>query len=220
MHFSTPSVLMLCAGALFLLLALLNLFSIRGWKALLRGGFVLLSIALGSALLIGGLDLTRYQNLLSEESVAVLHFEQEKPQLYLATVHYKGQQEDRPAETFHLNGDEWQLDVRLLKWHSKLASYGMQPMYHLDRISGRYRDVQQAISSARSIHSLYQPVAGLDFWDLSRDYPWIARLVDSRYGSATYLPMADGAMYEVSIGLNGLLARPVNQPAEDAVKHW
>lgn len=220
MHFTFPSIALMTGGGLLLLVAVFNLLSISGWKALLRGALVFGAGVSGSVMIVGGLDLASYENLLAEENVATLHFEMEKPQLYLATIQYKGQQSGRPVETFHLNGDEWQLDVRLVKWNRRLAAYGMQPMYHLDRISGRYRDVQQAISAARSVHSLYEPVAGLDFWEIAQEYSWVAKLVDARYGSATYLPMADGAVYEVSIGVNGLLARPANAPAAHAVKHW
>jgi hypothetical protein len=41
-----------------------------------------------------------------------------------------------------------------------------------------------------------------------------------RFGTATYLPMADGATYHVSLNTPGLFARPMNAAARRAVKDW
>jgi hypothetical protein len=46
--------------------------------------------------------------------------------------------------------------------------------------------------------------------------PWF----DALYGSATYLPMADGALYDIRVSPTGLVARPLNQAARDAVGTW
>jgi hypothetical protein len=40
------------------------------------------------------------------------------------------------------------------------------------------------------------------------------------YGSATYLPMSDGALYEIKVSQSGLVARPMNQAAREAVSGW
>jgi hypothetical protein len=44
--------------------------------------------------------------------------------------------------------------------------------------------------------------------------------VDAYYGTATYLPMADGARFEVTLSRTALLARPVNDAARQAVGDW
>ena len=58
----------------------------------------------------------------------------------------------------------------------------------------------------------------LDLWSLARaaNLPWI----DARYGSAVYLPMADRARFEVSVGPAGLVARPGNDVARAAIAGW
>ena len=45
-------------------------------------------------------------------------------------------------------------------------------------------------------------------WALAQAQPRWLPFVDAIYGSATYLPMADGARYEVTLGQSGLIARP------------
>ena len=214
------AIIMVGVGALLLLLVLRSLLSLDGIKLLVKGVLMAALLLAGLVALFSGLDLYRYRALLQEERVATLYFEQERPQLYRVRVTYEGQQVDRATERFHLRGDDWQLDVRLLKWHPRLAAAGLPPMYHLDRLSGRYRNVAQAVSTVPTVHSLYQPVAGFDSWQWAQDIPVVQRLLDSRYGSATYLPMGHGALYQVTLGSNGLIARPMNKPAEEAVKHW
>jgi hypothetical protein len=44
--------------------------------------------------------------------------------------------------------------------------------------------------------------------------------VDAHFGTATYLPMANGAMFEVKMTRTGLIARPVNEEAKIAVGEW
>lgn len=40
--------------------------------------------------------------------------------------------------------------------------------------------------------------------------------VDTLYGSAAYMPMADGATYEIWLTQSGLIARPANPAANTA----
>jgi hypothetical protein len=44
--------------------------------------------------------------------------------------------------------------------------------------------------------------------------------IDAYYGSATYVPMADGARFEVSLSRDALIARPGNDKAVEAVGKW
>ena len=45
-------------------------------------------------------------------------------------------------------------------------------------------------------------------------------MVDATYGSAVFLPMNDAARYSISISRNGLVARPDNAIAREAVSNW
>ena len=44
--------------------------------------------------------------------------------------------------------------------------------------------------------------------------------IDAHYGTATYVPMADGARYEVMLSRDALVARPANDRARDALGVW
>jgi hypothetical protein len=74
-------------------------------------------------------------------------------------------------------------------------------------------------TAPRTVHALVAPDT-VDVWSLARrnrEYvPWI----DALYGSATYVPMADGAVFQVTVSPTGLVARPLNKAARDAVGGW
>lgn len=60
----------------------------------------------------------------------------------------------------------------------------------------------------------------LDVWRVARRLPLLFPGVDAYYGTATYVPMADGARFEVSLSRDALIARPMNDAARQAVGDW
>jgi hypothetical protein len=123
------------------------------------------------------------------------------------------------VQDFILDGDEWQLDARVLKWHGFANLLGFDARYRLERVSGRYRDIDQERTGPRTVHALGADPP-IDLWAIARAHPSWLPFVDALYGSATYLPMADGARYRVTISQTGLLARPSNDAAEQANRAW
>ena len=92
-------------------------------------------------------------------------------------------------------------------------------MYQLDRLSGRYSEIDREVSEVRTVHSV-TPAIPVDLWRFARRFPVLALGVDAYYGTATYVPMADGARYEVSLSRDALIARPANAGAREAVGNW
>jgi hypothetical protein len=205
-------------GILGVTLFVLGIRRIWRWKMLSGGiqgitGALLISLALLTASL--ATNLHSYQRLSHENQVATLRFEQLAPQHYRAILARPGE----AAEIYELYGDEWQLDARALKWHGFATLLGLDSGFSLERISGRYQDPKQENASPRSVHILYEG-QGIDLWAFSRRYPdWIP-WVDAVYGSATYMPMAHGARYQISMTQSGLIARPINLKAEQVVSEW
>jgi len=123
-------------------------------------------------------------------------------------------------QVFDLRGDDWQLDARVLKWSGPANLLGFNTLYRLDRISGRYTKIEDEKTAPRTVHAMRPPDL-IDTWQLARDHKeWVMPWIDAVYGSATYVPMADGAVYEVRVSPTGLLARPLNDVARKAVAGW
>ena len=182
---------------------------------LLRTGLTILILA---GLLLGALlgwNLWTYHRLTAEQWVADLTFNRVGDGYYRATFEPTGQS----PRQFELRGDDWQLDARLVTWTPWMQLLGNDPIYRLDRLSGRYRDIETARTQLPSVFAL-STNPGLDLWALARDGgDWMPG-VDAVYGSAVFLPMADGARYRVSLSARGLLARPYNEYAASAISTW
>lgn len=186
---------------------------IMGW---LRGmvGLILLIIAVALALM--AYDIFRYKQIMQEQVIATISFEKIEDQHFNAIlVDSKGNE-----QRYTLHGDQWQLDARVIKWKGYLGTFGLRPAYRLDRIAGRYYDLEQERTAKRTVYALNESLYGLDTWSWINKYPQWMPVVDAVYGSATYLPMAEGALYEISLSNTGLLARPLNAPAEEAIGAW
>jgi len=177
-------------------------------------GLVLLGVA--ALTFVVSLNLHTYARLTREQPVAQIVFEERGPQRYRATL---TQLPDGQVQVFMLTGDDWQLDARVLKWQGWASFLGLDAQFRLERISGRYRNIDQERRDERTVYALSQN-PGLDLWDLSTRYPRWLPFVDAIYGSATYLPMAETARYEVKMTPSGLLARPINPAAESASANW
>jgi hypothetical protein len=156
-----------------------------------------------------------YGRLVEEQLISQIQFRRISPQEFQARLMIPGE-EDR---FFVLRGDEWQMDAKILTWKPPATILGMDPMYQLDRLSGRYSEVDREVSEVRTVHSL-TPVIPVDMWRIARRFPVLAPGVDAYYGTATYVPMADGARYEVSLSRDALIARPANDRAREAVGSW
>lgn len=203
-------------GLVLLAIAMRSLWRLRFWTG---GSTVILSLlllAVGALIFVVAGNLHTYARLTFEAPVAELLFEARGPQRYQATLTRLPNGE---MQVFTVQGDEWQLDARVLKWRGWANLLGLDAQYRLERLSGRYRDIEQERNGTRSVYGLSDN-PGLDLWTWAVDHPRWLPFVDSSYGSATYLPMADGARYRVNISQTGLLARPVNPAAEAAAKNW
>jgi len=176
----------------------------------------LLLLAIAAIFFVVSLNLHTYARLTHEEPVAEIVFEARGPQRFRATLNKIPSGE---MQMFILTGDEWQLDARVLKWKGWANLLGLDAQYRLERVSGRYRDIEQERSAERTVYGLSEN-PGVDLWMLSTQYPRWLPFVDAVYGSATYLPMADGARYEVKMTQSGLIARPVNEAASTAAGSW
>ncbi len=171
--------------------------------------------ALGGASILLAFSYFGYGRLVDEQVVSQIEFSQSAPGEYVARLMIAGEAD----RFFSLNGDEWQMDARVVNWKPPATLLGLDPIYQLERLSGRYASVDDERSEQRTVHALSGDNA-LDVWRVARRFPRLMPGVDAYYGTATYVPMANGARYEVTMTRTALIARPVNDAARDAVGDW
>lgn len=196
----------------------LKLLGHKGWiLGWLRGSLGLLMLVLATLCILVAIDLNSYQQLLAEKPVITLSFEKLEEQSFKAKLVYV---EEGVEKEYVLKGDQWQVDARIIRWLGVFRAMGATPAYRLDRISGRYYSLEDERRKDRTVHQMTDQQYGLDTWSWlnahSNYVPW----VDAIYGSATFLPMEDGALYQISLTHNGLVAKPLNDLATDAINRW
>lgn len=214
MSFATVPYLIIAFAVLFVLAGAWVLLKQKWFLAWLKGMAGILLIALAVYISLFAFNLMSYQAYTSEKSVATVSFRKVGSQEFAVTV----SEPDGRSESFSLHGDLWQLDARIVKWKGIFSLFGFKPGYRLDRIEGRYLTLEDERSKPHSVFDIHPQSIGFDIWQGARD--GVSLLVDARYGSATYLPMADGATYDVSLSNTGLLGRPLNDAARQAVSSW
>jgi hypothetical protein len=218
---SPETILVLIAatgGVIALLLVIAAVRRLRDWE-FRRGSVYLLGAAVVAALgVVGAMlaaSLHTYARLTHEQEAARAVLRALGPQRYELLLVREGE----PSQRFELRGDEWQIDARVLKWRGMGTLLGFDTVYRFERLQGRYANNDQERKAPRTVHALAAEGA-VDFWQLLKKYHRYMPVADALYGSAAYVPMADGAQYVVSVSATGLLIRPLNDPARQAVGGW
>ena len=189
---------------------------IRGLYGFLSGAvlaLVGLVIGLGGANLLTFTRLT-YERPVADVSVRALDAGDKR---YTVTV--------RPLDgtartvTCALQGDEWMLSARVQKWKPWVGLLGFDATYALDQVANKYVDAADA--NGKTITACAIPAPTPDLNRYMHD-PWLMKLTsymqveDRRFGSANYMPLADGAVYLVVMTQTGLNAEPANDAARAA----
>lgn len=200
---------------LALFIAARILFTPQWFLAWLRGTAGL--AFLGLALLIGvvAYDLRSYDPQVEDRPLVTLSFVADSPQRYRVNL-LEGAEEREVT----LEGDLWQLDARLLGWKGLAALIGLEPGYRLEKLSGRFLAIEQQQNARHAQVALAQSPYGIDLWRWLRLGQRDLFLFDPQAARVTYLPIADGASFSVSLSPTGLLAKPMNQAAEQALQDW
>ena len=205
-------------GVIALLLAIAAVRRMRDWE-FRRGSVYLVGAAMVAALGVGGAmlaaSLHTYSRLTHEQEAARAVLRALGPQRFELLLVREGE----PSRRYELRGDEWQIDARVLKWRGLGVLLGFDTVYRFDRLAGRYANNDQERKAPRTVHALAAEGA-LDSWQLLKTYHKYLPVADALYGSAAYVPMADGAQYAVNVSATGLLIRPLNDAAKQAVGGW
>lgn len=147
-----------------------------------------------------------YRALTREELAATVVVRPTAPQQFVAHVTFP----DGRDTMFVLSGDQVYVDAHILKWKPIANILGLHTAYELDRIGGRYIELEHERDSTRTIFSLSKPKR-VDMFTLRRRWTAFAPLLDAEYGSGTFV-MADRTdSLEVLVSTTGLLIRRVGR---------
>jgi len=131
-----------------------------------------------------GISTQGYRALTAEEVAMTVTTVPTGPHAFQAFVEFP----DGRDTTLAVRGDQVLVDARILKWRYLANVIGFSTQYELDRLTGRYIDIEDERTQERTVHALgaEKPT---DLYDLIQRYSFLRLLVDAEYGSATFVPV-------------------------------
>jgi hypothetical protein len=206
---AVAAVVLAVPGSLLILAGLVALRRQRRFLFVLRTLLGLLLLATGGLLWAISIGLNGYRALTREEVAArVIVQPLNEPQRFSATFHITGRPE---AIHYELAGDALYVDAHVLKWKPAANMIGLHTAYELDRVSGRYDDIERERAAVRTVYSL-APERRIDLFGLRQRLAFLSPLLDAEYGSGTFVSVTEPAELEVRVSTTGLLIRFVPLP--------
>lgn len=147
-----------------------------------------------------------YHVLTHEESAARVNVEPTGPRKFTARFRFT----DGRTVAFDMAGDELYVDAHILKWKPIANFLGLHTSYELDRVSGRYVKLDDERDKLRTVFSVSQKKT-VDMFDLREKYPILKLLVDTEYGSATFIMANRPEEMELRVSTTGLLIRHITR---------
>lgn len=167
----------------------------------LIGFSIFLTIALFASLLFFGAQ--GYRGLTDETLVANVIIMPTAEQRYTAIVEF-----DQGAQLkFELAGDEVMFEANVLKWKPWVQILGLGAAYRMDRIRGRFKNINDERSELATVYSLNDNDSP-SFSDWREKYQKLSYLLDVEHGSASYASANSVSRFQLMITNNGLLLRP------------
>lgn len=173
-------------------------------KLVLFGVPIALVMAGAIFVLLVAANLYTYQRLTAETPIAILSFRRIGNQEFDVTLRNGNA---CAIGAYRLYGDQWRIDAQFLKWRPWATLIGFDSMYRLERLSGRYRDVQNENSKTHVAYDLSAPSV-IELADLANAFSGMFSPVDVVYGSSTYFDIDPGSSTDtVYKTQSGLVAR-------------
>lgn len=201
-------------GVILLILTVSAVRKKKAASALLRLVTGLLFLTLSSLFATIFIAIAGYQALTREELAATVSIVPAGPQQFIAKVRMP----DGSQQNFRLKGDQLYVDAHILKWKPYANILGLHTSYELDRVSGRYADLNDEQTKPRTVFSLAKDKP-VDLFALRQKFAWLSPVLDAEYGSATFINTSCAVEFKVMVSTTGLLIRTnesgaANAPAE------
>jgi|GEM_PF-671629 len=168
--------------------------------SLLGGAWVVLSI------FFAVLSFHIYSRLSYEEPIARLSFQKQQDKVYMANITTKNSN----SEAYKIFGDQWRIDAQFIKLHAWANLFGLDALYKIERLEGRYKNLQEQNTLKHRAYDLSDQKA-IQIPQFLIDYNF---LIDAEYGSSTYLAIDESKIYTVYRTQSGILVRQTADPTK------
>ena len=204
-----PSNLLIIISIFFALLSLLFLIltvsSSKKRKLMAMSKNLIVSLLLLSLTALFGtisISIYGYQALTKEELAATVIITPTEKQRFDALFIMP----DGSQKVFSLAGDQLYVDAHILKWKPIANILGLHTSYELDRVSGRYSELNDQRTKDQTHFSLSQNKL-LNMFDLRQKFALLSPLLDAEYGSASFINTNSSTEFSIMVSTTGLLIR-------------
>ncbi|MBU4479289.1 MAG: hypothetical protein KKH34_09450 [Candidatus Omnitrophica bacterium] len=118
-------------------------------------------------------------------------------------------------KTLFFNADEWVIEGHMVLWKPVFGIFGAQRYYRLERISGRYRDIEKEKKEERLVYSLSEQPDR--FWFFIYRYQRFIPFVEAAYGNSAFVPFEPGKKFHVYVTYYGFMIKEVSEPKK---RNW
>jgi hypothetical protein len=183
----------------------------------LGGGGIAAIIGLAAGLV--GLNIQSYSRLTYEMPVAEVVVQSVNPAAKTYTVTVRRLDETNIVRSCTIQGDAWLLSGRVQTWKSWAVELGMNATYTLDQVSNYYYSAAEANGKTITACDIGGKKPEVNHMLPEKWVTWLMAHVlvqDRFFGSASFMPLADGAVYKVFITQRAFNAEPANDVARRA----
>jgi len=113
---------------------------------------------------------------------------------------------DGTRKHFELAGDQLYVDAHILKWKPIANLLGLHTSYELDRVSGRYANLNDERNKVHTHYSLSEDKI-FDMFNLRQEFAFLSPLLDAEYGSASFINSNSSMEFKIMVSTTGLLIR-------------
>lgn len=210
-------------AALFLILAIVAIVVVaRLWlnkkwiMGFLRGCFGVLLIVVAIVLGFSAKDIMSYKVAENNQTIATLSFYKKENNIYKVDL----QESSGGSYSTEIEGQQWQLSVRMLQWSPLIAAAGFRQGYRLEGMAGRFLELQMDSMVVKRDIAKLNTSSLIDLWGFLNLHPGAFPSVDAYIGSPGFTPVADGAIYDITVSGKNLTINPMNDVAKTALKSW
>jgi hypothetical protein len=210
------AVLVFIVALVALLLAARLLLNKKWIAGFLRGCLGILLLCLTAVLAFSAKDILSYRGAENNQTIATLSFRKKDGNLYQLELQESGGN----LYTTDIEGQQWQLYSRMFKWTPLAGALGFRPGYRLESVAGRFIELQLDKASGKHDAQILNSSGQVDVWQFLNKHPVSFLSVDAYMSSPGFIPVADGAIFDLVLSGQNLTVNPLNDAAKSALKSW
>lgn len=195
-------------------------------RKLIKLCLVLITALLGVSVLLLSSNIYTYHRLGHETLIAEVYFETHTAEDLHNGMYSAGNQQwtahlatgDRCfVDEYLINGDQWRVDASFVKWENWVNLMGLDSLYRLERLEGRFSDIDEQKRRIPLAHELADRKV-MELRPLAEQIGRLNILMDASYGSSVYQTIDPQQIYYLYKTQSGLITRSKPRTVEVSVR--